>query len=287
MMIIRTANNVREVRDSIKVWLSNEHDGIEDDKLEQIIAQWLHYYRHDQAGFWLALDDDRIVGIATALIRPPQWMLVNFYVRPAYQRQGIGHALIKEALAIHAGCERFLVNASTHPAAQHAYLSAGMYPQPPSLWFMGKPKVAVSTPAEVSAEPCAVEDIIDIVNQLDARALGFTRAVDHRWLATWGAYFLLKAGAETVGYFRTSTRGAIGPLVTADTRWMPAALDWAILKTLELTQTNHQILVPGANATALAQLLRYGYRYYDIELLMSSHPLPDLSSAIFYDCDLL
>jgi hypothetical protein len=68
---------------------------------------------------------------------------------------------------------------------------------------------------------------------------------------------------------------------------MTAALDWAIFQQREISTDTHNIFVPGANRAAIAHLFSRGYRYQDLHLLLSSHPMPGLARVIFHDTDLL
>ena len=79
----------------------------------------------------------------------------------------------------------------------------------------------------------------------------------------------------------------IGPLVVSEERWMTAALEWAIVKQKEISSDPHEIFVPGVNRAAIAYLFTHGYRFHDLNLLLSNHPMPGLAQVIFHDTDLL
>jgi GNAT superfamily N-acetyltransferase len=287
-MIIRQAANQQEIERAIEnYWIhdppANSAHAASD------LDHWLGLFEDWPAGFFICLDDQsqQIVGVASAAVHPPQWILTNFFVHPDYQGRGIGRALFSRALAWHEGCTRFAVHASQHPAAQGLYLGAGMYAQPYSIVFKGAPALPAWAKSSLVVEPCSPLEELPVLNTLDQRAFGFTRDIDHRWWAKQGRYFLAKSTEATVGYFRVAPRGIIGPLVMSDARWMPDALDLAIREQVKLSSAEHTLFVPGANTTAIEHLHLRGYRYIELELLLSSQPMPGLANVIFHDTDRL
>src|SRR5882672_5344192 len=83
-------------------------------EVERDFRHWLGIYESTPEGFIVAEDEDtgQIVGVATAVRRPPQWMLANFYVHADYQGRGIGRQMLEQAYAAREGCDRFCVHAS-------------------------------------------------------------------------------------------------------------------------------------------------------------------------------
>jgi GNAT superfamily N-acetyltransferase len=289
---IRIAASEQEIEQALEVYIANEPPSDSAEKASTL-AHWLAMYADCPESFWIAEDEasQQIVGIASAVLRPPQWILANFYVLPSYQGKGLGRELLTRAFSTREGCERFLVHSSTHPSAHSLYMQLGMYPLPYSMMFTGYPVDPV-TPLALTIEDYPVDEILSTLNAFDQRALGFTRAVYHQRWAQNGAYFLVKKGGQVVGYFRVSPegwleKGMIGPLVVSNERWMTAALDWAIAKQKEISTEKHEIFVPGANRAAIAYLLAHGYRTRDLNLLLSSQPMPGLARVIFHDTDIL
>src|SRR5512138_1376395 len=131
-MLIRTAADAQDVAKAFEVYWTNDHPGLEDvSTRETDLAHWIHTFAVCPEGFWIAEEEasGKIVGVASAVLRPPQWILTNFYVLPDAQGQGIGKQLIAQAYATRAEsgavCERFLVHASEHAAAQGLYMQYG------------------------------------------------------------------------------------------------------------------------------------------------------------------
>jgi len=295
-VIIRIAASEQDVAQALEVYQANEPPW-DKDFAKQTLEHWLATYASCPEGFWIAEDEQadkahkahKIVGVASAIRRPPQWLLTNFFVHPDYHGQGIGKALLERAIAVHEGCERFIVHASQHPSAQRLYMQHGMYPLPYSILFKGQPQTRINLPSELKAEACLLDNALPTLNALDLNALGYTRAVDHHWWAKHGSYFLVKTNVEgqVVGYFAISSRNSIGPLVVSDVRWMAGTLDLAIHQQMALSAADHEIFIPGANTIGIERALAYGYRYCEIELLLSSHPMPGLAQVVFHDTDFL
>ncbi len=287
-MIIRTAANEQVVAQALEVYRANEPPW-DSTYAEQTLQQWFATFSSCPEGFWIAEDEPshKIVAVASAIRRPPQWLLTNFFVHPDYHGQGIGKSLLAQAIAVCEGCDRFTVHASQHPSAQRLYMQYGMYPLPYSIKFKGQPQTRIKLPTGLKVEAWSPENVLQTLNSFDLSALGYTRTVDHLWWGKHATYFLVKAEGQAVGYFGVSSRGIVGPLVVADVRWMAGALDLAIAQQLSLSATDHEIFVPGANTAAIAHLLACGYRYSGIELLLSSHSMPGLARVIFHDTDFL
>jgi GNAT superfamily N-acetyltransferase len=284
-MLIRAAANEREIEQAIQnFWLN-------DPPLDAAgaLEHWLRLFADWPDGFFIALDDvsQQIVGVASAAIHRPQWILTNFFVHPDYHGQGIGRALFSRALAWREGCTRFAVHASQHPSAQRLYMGAGMFPQPYSIVFKGRSMHSPPAERQLIAKSCAPLNALSILNALDLNAFGFTREMDHTWWAKQGSYFLATWGKETIGYFRVSAHGIIGPLVVVDSDWMADTLALAIRVLMDLSTVEHTIFVPGANTAAIAYLLLHGYRYDALDLLLSSQPMPKFANVIFHDTDRL
>src|SRR5262249_25443011 len=128
---------------------------------------------------------------------------------------------------------------------------------------------------------------VSILDKFDQQALSFARAEDHQRWGNGGSYFVVKTEDQVVGYFRVSSERIIGPLVVSDTRYMTGSLGLGISRQLDISASEHEILVPGANTSAIAHLLARGYRYADLYLLLSSRPMPGLAQVVFHDMDFL
>jgi GNAT superfamily N-acetyltransferase len=286
-MIIRPVGGAGDIEQALEVYLANEA-AIDRALSESIVAHWTVMRDDSPGGFWVAEDEEagRIVGLVTAIRRPPQWILCNYYVLPGYQGQGLGKQLLAQAFSAQEGCDRYLVHASDNPSAQCLYLQSGMYPQPYSILFHGS-SGRQDPPEDLIVKEYPVEDILPKLNNLDEAALGFIRPKDHRRWDKKGSHWLVEQDGQVLGYFRVSTDGLLGPLVVSDERWMGMVLEWAIHQQQEISDRPHEVFVPGANHAAIQHLLTRGYRFRELNLLMSSHPMPGLAKVIFHDMDFL
>src|SRR5262245_48364526 len=135
-------------------------------QLEREYRHWIGVYESTPEGFIVAEDDEtgQIVGVASAVRRPPQWILANFYVDPAYQGRGIGRRMLECAFEVREGCDRFCVHASSEPAAQTLYMKFGMYPQPYSIIFKGQMKHNMGKPKHVNLQKVEAHNIIEEIN---------------------------------------------------------------------------------------------------------------------------
>lgn len=78
---------------------------------------------------WIALDDGKIVAFVAAAKAEPRNEVKALYVLPAYQRQGIGSALMSEALAwLGSTKDIFLGVVEYNQPAIAAYTKAGFVP---------------------------------------------------------------------------------------------------------------------------------------------------------------
>jgi GNAT superfamily N-acetyltransferase len=259
-------------------------------EVQREFRHWLHVYESAPEGFIVAEDDEKgqIVGVAAAVRRPPQWILANFYVDPAYQGRGIGRRLLERAFTVREGCDRFCVHASSEPAAQTLYMKFGMYPQPYSIIFKGQMKHNIGKPKHVNIEKVEVHDDIQDINRIDQQVFGFERAVDHLRWALDSQYYLArtKDARDPFGYFCVADWGQIGPAVTAQPRWRMALLDMALMAAKELAD-KQSLFIPGANTVVIERLLAYGFRYEDFNMFLSSVPIPGLAQVMFHDTDFL
>jgi GNAT superfamily N-acetyltransferase len=299
---IRTALNEQDVRGAMQLSLDDdlqwrqmrygEASPLSAEEIEQNFQYWWGFYQSTPEGFFIAEDDAHglIVGVAAAVRRPPQWMLTNFFVQPDYKGRGIGHQLLTCAYAVQEGCERFCLHASDDPAAQALYLRLGLYPQPHSTEFRGHARGQLEMPGHLQLEEVSPLEVLDVINALDQTALGYQRVVDHQYWMRFGSYFLARNESNLLGYFRVGRQPGnesdVGPLIVADEQSMGDVLQ-AALAIAQSQSAQQSLLVPGANKTAIARLFDYGYRCHDVELLMSSVPLPGLSRVVFQDTDLL
>lgn len=84
-----------------------------------------HLRRTDPGGSWVAVDDGAVRGLAQALLREGLWVLSLLGVAVSSQSQGVGRALLEQALAYGGSPQRGLILSSPDPRAMHRYAAAG------------------------------------------------------------------------------------------------------------------------------------------------------------------
>ena len=87
----------------------------------------------DPDGYFCAVEEGRIRGMVSALVRGRVWYLSMFFVLPGDQGRGVGRALLERALAYGEarGAEIRFTWATLDPRAQARYVMAGMAPRWP------------------------------------------------------------------------------------------------------------------------------------------------------------
>ena len=135
-----------------------------------------HILRHDPGGCWVADGPSGLVGVSAAMRRDLTWILATFVVRPGWQGQGLGRALLEAALSYGDGCLRGMVSVSADPRAARRYRLAG---------FTLHPTMSLTGPVDRSLLP-VVERVregtatdIDLMNSVDRQVRDAAHGVDH------------------------------------------------------------------------------------------------------------
>ncbi len=188
-------------------------------------ARIQHLVRHDPDGCWVAADDeDRVVGVAAALIREGMWGLSSFAVLPSLQVRGLGRSLLDAALRYGAPSMPGFICASHDPRAVRLYRLAGFDIYPAMLMWGQVRRTAIPALGRLRA---ATVDDIELLDAIDRGSRGHGHGVDHEiMLAEFQA--LIAEGSGGRGY--VYLRGAGGPYLLAATD-VDTAVDlmWASL----------------------------------------------------------
>lgn len=163
----------------------------------------------------------RIVGYARSVVRESVWALTEFFVLPAYQKRGIGRALL-ERCVLHGdslGANVRLVLGSHHPGANSLYIRRlGCFPRLPMMIVAGplsrlappvqseyrvveRPVVGVNPASSFEdaavtlyAEPIVESQSVQCeIDALDFQTLGYSRPEDH---AFWRSRMGGRSGAS-------------------------------------------------------------------------------------------
>src|ERR687889_2150715 len=73
-------------------------------EVERRKKRYRHFLEHDPEGAWVAVDGDKVAGVALALAREGVWVLSLFAVAEGYRDRGLGKTLLDRALRYGEGC---------------------------------------------------------------------------------------------------------------------------------------------------------------------------------------
>ncbi len=244
----------------------------------------------DPDGYFCAVEEGRIRGMVSALVRGRVWYLSMFFVLPGDQGRGLGRALLGRALAYGEarGAEVRCTWATLDPRAQARYVMAGMAPRWPIYRLDGDAAAAARLEARVGLDrrerelPCGP----GAAEKLTAEVFGHDRAGDlAHWRGDGGAAAVVERGGELAAFaYRRGER--IGPAAGRD--------ETALLQAVAAAAAagaggggSVTVRVPGACASLLEALVSSGFRIGDPTLFMASRPFgrPELylpSGPILY-----
>jgi GNAT superfamily N-acetyltransferase len=225
----------------------------------------------DPDGYFCAVEDGRICGMVSALVRGRLWYLSMLFVLPGHQSRGLGRALIEPALAYGEarGAEIRFTWATLDPRAQTRYVMAGMAPRWPIYPLEGdaaaverlKARAALDRrERELPCDPCAAE-------KLTAEIFGDDRSDDlAHWRGDGATALAIARGGELAAFaYRRGTR--IGPAAGRD--------DTALLKAVAAAAGaagggSVTARVPGACSSLLETMVGCGFCVGAPSLFMAS-----------------
>lgn len=156
-----------------------------------------HFLEHDARGAWVAVDGDRVAGVALALVREGVWVLSLFVVDEKYRNEGVGRALLDRALLYAEGCRGAMIASSTHPAAMRRYASAGFALQP-TLMASGKVR-RESLPASLTAREGTEADL-ELAAEVDQKVRGAPHGPNLELMLRTGVRLLVAEDRGGIGY---------------------------------------------------------------------------------------
>ena len=210
-------------------------------------ARYHHLLATDAPGAWVAVDGDRVVGVALSLVREHLWGLSLLAVDGAYQGLGLGREMLRRALDYGRGCRAWITVSSTHPAAMRSYALAGLTLQP-TLRATGRPRVDLAE-SETVREGSGLD--LDLTQEVDRHVRGVPHAGDISMMLETGASLLVADDGQGYAVHRDGTpallaakdenaakdllraclSGAQGR--EAEVMWISARQDWAVPVVLE------------------------------------------------------
>ena len=227
----------------------------------------------DPDGYFCAVEEGRIRGMVSALVRGRLWYLSMFFVLPGEQGRGVGRALLERALAYGEarGAEVRFTWATLDPRAQARYVMAGMAPRWPIYRLDGDAAAVARLKARAWLDPRQRELPCDpaAAEKLTAEVLGDGRAEDlAHWRSDGGAAVAIERGGEIAGFaYRRGQR--IGPAAGRDETALLQAVAAAAVAGVG-GGGSVTMRVPGACASLLQALVGCGFRIGDPTLFMAS-----------------
>ena len=276
-------------------------------ELPEEIAPLVRLYSHLQATdpdrFVVAVDEDRLVAFASAVMREHLWFLSMCFVLPELQGTGVGRALL-ERVGPPAGLPgtpggddtvRATATDSAQPISNALYASLGIVPRVPLLNLIGLPqRPSAFDPLPSGVRPVAFEELAggpaggeghrrlsDTVDALDREVLGVAHPIDHRFLRQEGRRGWLYLGPDgtLVGYGYSSEAGRVGPVAVRDEALMSAVLGH--LTSVVTPRGAFALWLPGSADRAVVPALLAGFRLDQFPLLLCwDRPFADLSRYV-------
>jgi GNAT superfamily N-acetyltransferase len=244
----------------------------------------------DPDGYFCAVEEGRISGMVSALVRGRVWYLSMFFVLPGEQGRGVGRALLERALAYGEarGAEVRCTLATLDPRAQARYVMAGMAPRWPIYRLDGDAAAVARLEARVGLDPRERELPCDpgAAEKLTAEVFVPGRANDLAHVRGDGGVAVAIGRGGEVAAFAYRRGARIGPAAGRD--------DTALLQAVTAAAAagtggggSVTLRVPGACASLLEALVRCGFRLGAPTLFMASRPFgrPELyvpSGPILY-----
>jgi len=227
----------------------------------------------DPDGYFCAVEEGRIRGMVSALVRGRVWYLSMFFVLPGDQGRSLGRALLDRALAYGEarGTEIRCTWATLDPRAQARYVMAGMAPRWPIYRLDGDAAAVARLKARVGLDRRQQELPCDpgTAEKVTAEVFGHDRADDlAHWRNDGGAAVGIERGGEIAAFaYRRGDR--IGPAAGRDETVLLGAVT-AAAAAGAAGGGSVTLRVPGACASLLEALVGSGFRLGDPTLFMAS-----------------
>ena len=194
------------------------------EEVAQRKERYQHFLKLDPEGAWVAVDGDRVAGVALALVREGIWVLSLFAVAEEYRDEGLGKTLLYRALLYAEGCHGAMIASSTHPAAMRRYALADFSLQP-TLMASGKVS-RQSLPAGLKARD-GMEADLELAARIDRTVRGAPHGPDLEFMLRTGSRMLVAEGPEGSGY--AVVREGSPALLAATTAETATDLLWSCL----------------------------------------------------------
>ena len=204
--------------------------------------------------FWVAEQEDTVIGFARSILRNGVRQLTEFFVLPEHQSAGVGGELLRRAFPLNGADHRFIL-ATIDSRAVQSYLKAKVYPLFPCYAFS---RPAEKRPVEsdlaierITPSAQAMGELI----RIDNTVLGFHREAEHAWLLEARQGYFYKRNKEVVGYGYLGDHD--GPFAALEANDFPAILAHAETEAAK-RGSEFTVEVPMVNRCAVDYLITRG-----------------------------
>ena len=155
--------------------LGEEYTPPTPEQREQFNQGTQRFIDSDPEGTWVAVDGDKVVGMAESIRRDWFWGLSMLFVHPDAQSQGVGRLLIDKTLAYAQGATVRMIMTSPDPRALRRYSLAGLdiHPAVEAEGVVDQSAI----PVDLRGREGTAEDL-DLVDDVDMKLLGRSRRAD-------------------------------------------------------------------------------------------------------------
>lgn len=218
------------------------------------------------AHFWIAEEEDQIIGYARSIEHGGLLELTEFFVLPDRQTSGVGRELLRRAFP-ESGAHYRTIVATLDERALFRYLSAGVYGRFPIKYFYRQAeKVDVQT--DLHIEPMQHDIHLEQIHQIDRQILDHQREAIHKWVITTRAGFVYKRNGQLVGYGYFGNNS--GPFALLDENDFPAVLGHAESIAAERGE-EFGVETPLINRKAIGYFLERKYKIESFTTLFMSN----------------
>lgn len=251
---------------------------------------------HEQQGFWVAEEGDRIIGMMLSWVRGSFWFLSYLFVEPEYQDRKVGRYLLDRVMQEGAPTKitnHALITYAYNAASIGLYMKCNMFAREPVYKMAGaNSSIRSQGKGKISTEVVKLENSTEVFRELasiDKKVLGFSRGRHHEYFLQRrdGSGFFFRKGKDVLGYSYIWDDGQIGPLAASSEDAFADVFDASL--TLAATKGTEQLslLVPGSNASAITMALEHKFRVREPYILMSTKPFGKWNRYLFHSPPLL
>ena len=170
VMAVVEAANARKVETGLRT----ARPPLTDRQRQMVTVAHARFVERDGPGAWVAVADDRVVGMAESIRRGDFWGLSMLFVHPAFQSRGVGAGLLDAALGHAAGASKRMIESSRDVRAIRRYFLAGLAMHPAAEIGGAPDRRAI--PRSLPGRSGGRDDV-DLVAGVEAQ-LGRSRAED-------------------------------------------------------------------------------------------------------------